>query len=119
MTKLPECRDCWQFDLRPRQENPECCDLCHQGINGHNLTQVHDYRRVPKWKVCAPVAERLRAMGYVCDEIAEAHLPTAVPPTELGEALEGAAASFDTALRATQDAVMAQDTGTEESNGEG
>ena len=59
---------CTHFDLTPDQENPECCQLCHDGEEGHHLVVAKDYKGEPISEVCHPLADRLRAMGYLLEE---------------------------------------------------
>lgn len=56
-------KSCEAFDLTP--EPVECCHLCHTGQGDHSMVGVKDYKQEVMAHVCHPLAERLRALGYL------------------------------------------------------
>jgi len=59
--------ECQQFDFSPRA-NIECCEMCHTGQGGHSLVAVWNLDGTILIRACHPLAERLRALGYLVDE---------------------------------------------------
>jgi len=52
-------------------DDVECCQLCHDREEGHDMIKVRDDSGQSCGEVCHPIAERLRALGYLLDETPE------------------------------------------------